>query len=46
MPNKEFKLMVINMLTGLERRIEELSGNLDKDRKCKKQPNRNEDYNN
>lgn len=32
MPDKEFKLMVIKMLTGPERRVEELSEDFNKEK--------------
>lgn len=31
LPDKEFKLAVINMLTRFERKVDELSGNLNQD---------------
>ena len=33
MPDKEFKVMIVKILTGLEKRIEELSETFNKDRK-------------
>lgn len=39
--DKEFKIMVIKMLTGSRRRMHEQSENFSRDRKCKKMPNRN-----
>lgn len=32
MPDKGFKIMIINILTGLERRVEELSKNFNKEK--------------
>ena len=37
LPDKGFKAMVIKMLTGLERRMNEVNDNLNKDRKYKNQ---------
>lgn len=39
LPDKEIKIMVIMMLTKLRRRMNELSGNFNKDRKYKKVSN-------
>ena len=44
LPNKEFKVMVIKMLTNLRRRMDEPSVNFNKNRKYKKVSNRS--YNN
>ena len=31
MPDREFKVMIINILTGLEKRVEDISGTLIKE---------------
>jgi len=41
-PDREFKVMVIKILTGLEKRLEDLNDTLDRDRKHKKEPIRDE----
>ena len=38
MPEREFKVMVIKILTGLEKRVEDLSETLYRVRKCKEEP--------
>lgn len=43
MPDTEFKVMVIKTLTGLEKRVEYLQ---QRNRKYKKEPTRDEEFNN
>lgn len=38
MTNKVLKIMVIKIFTGFEKRGEDLSETLNKERKCKKEP--------
>ena len=47
LPDKEFKVMVIKMLTELGKRMDELGENVNKEtEKCKKEPIRTKEYNN
>ena len=46
LPNKEFKVMIIKMLTDLGRKMDEHRENYNRVRKYKKEPIRAEKYNN
>ena len=46
MPDKEFKVTVIKILTGLGKGVNYLSETFDKETKCKKEPVREEELNN
>lgn len=43
--DKEFKEMVIRILNKLKNTVEELREHFNRDRKCKKEPIRDEEYN-
>ena len=46
MPNREFNVVVIKILTGLEKRMDSLSDTQQRDRKHKKEPIINEELSN
>ena len=45
MPDRKFKAMVVKILTRLEKRVEDLSETINRDRKHKKEPIRDEEIN-
>lgn len=44
--DEEFKALIIKILTGLERTVDELNKNISKKIENSKEPDRNEEYNN